>query len=104
MSGRDPGLAAERTALAWRRTAVSAMVCAALFLNHAVGSAWRPAEFAPLAAAATLTAVAVLCYSRNHALREGKPGHAGAAIAVTTVAVIAVTAVAAILGATMPHP
>ncbi|MEU8900920.1 DUF202 domain-containing protein [Nocardia sp. NPDC048505] len=104
MSGRDAGLAAERTALAWRRTAVSAMVCAALFLNHAVGNAWRPAQFAPLCAAATLAALAVLCFHRNRTLRERRYGHVRTATAITTLAVIAVASVALGLAATMPDP
>ncbi|WP_194814632.1 DUF202 domain-containing protein [Nocardia sp. XZ_19_385] len=101
---RDPGLAAERTALAWRRTAVSAMICAALFLNHAVGSSWRPAQFAPLAAAVTMGALAALCYVRNRTLHEGRHGHARAAVATTALAVVAVACVALTLGATMPRP
>ncbi|GAB2637101.1 DUF202 domain-containing protein [Nocardia goodfellowii] len=101
---RDPGLAAERTALAWRRTAVSAMVCAALFLNHAVGSSWRPAQLAPLGAAVTMGALAVLCYVRNRTLQEGRHGNGRAAVAVTALAVVTVAGVAFALGLTMPRP
>ncbi|WP_280294489.1 DUF202 domain-containing protein [Nocardia abscessus] len=38
-----PHLSAERTALAWRRTAVAAMVVGTLFLHQALESGWRAA-------------------------------------------------------------
>lgn len=100
----DPGLAAERTALAWRRTAVSAMVVAALFLNHAATGGWRPGVIAPLGAAVTMAAVAGVCLLRNRDLRAGRHGHGRAAVTVTTVAVLAVAGVAMAIGATYPRP
>ncbi|WP_280252924.1 DUF202 domain-containing protein [Nocardia abscessus] len=45
-----PHLSAERTALAWRRTAVAAMVVGTLFLHQALESGWRAAPAAPLGA------------------------------------------------------
>ncbi|WP_157115895.1 DUF202 domain-containing protein, partial [Nocardia puris] len=41
MSIRDSTLVPERTALAWRRTALGAVVVAALFVAYALTSGWR---------------------------------------------------------------
>ncbi|MEV5835998.1 DUF202 domain-containing protein [Nocardia sp. NPDC052112] len=97
-------LAAERTALAWRRTAIAAMVVAALFLNHAATSGWRTAAIAPIGAAITMVAVAGLCLSRNRTLHQGRFGHGGGAIAATVLAVLAVAGVAVAVGFTDPRP
>ncbi|MFD0364484.1 DUF202 domain-containing protein [Nocardia sp. GCM10030253] len=97
-------LAAERTALAWRRTAIAAMVVAALFLNHAATSGWRAAAIAPIAAAITLAVLAGICYSRNRSLHEGRFGHGKRVVAATVVAVVAVACVAAAIGMADPRP
>jgi uncharacterized membrane protein YidH (DUF202 family) len=97
------GLAAERTALAWRRTAIAAMVVAVLLLDHAVTSGLRAAAVAPIGAAVTLTAVAGMCYLRNRSLHEGRFGHGKRAVAATAAAVVAVACVAAAIGVTDPR-
>ncbi|MEV2219625.1 DUF202 domain-containing protein [Nocardia vinacea] len=97
-------LAAERTALAWRRTAIAAMVVAALFVNHAATNGWRAVAIAPTAAAITMAAVAALSFSRNRALHQGRFGHGGGVIAATMLAVLAVACVAAAIGFTDPQP
>ncbi|MFX0576770.1 DUF202 domain-containing protein [Nocardia nepalensis] len=102
MSKAGPSLAAERTALAWRRTAISAMAVAGLLLNHAAGSGWRPVAAAPIAAAIAMAALAGLCFSRNRALHEGRFGHGRGAVAATTVVVLAVAVVAAAIGLADP--
>ncbi|WP_433202073.1 DUF202 domain-containing protein [Nocardia sp. CA-107356] len=96
------GLAAERTALAWRRTAISAMAIAALLLDHAATSGWRPAAIAPIGAAIAMAALAGLCFSRNRTLHEGRFGHGRGAIAATTVAVLAVGVVGVVIALTDP--
>lgn len=88
------GLAAERTALAWRRTAVASMITGALFLNHAVTNGWRPALIAPIGAAIAMAALAALSYLRNRSLREGRHSRGGWVVATATAAVVAVAAIA----------
>ncbi|WP_280273980.1 DUF202 domain-containing protein [Nocardia wallacei] len=97
-----PTLAAERTALAWRRTAVAAMGTSALFVHETVVTGWRAASAAPVAAALGLLALAVVSYVRNRSLRHGHWGHGTAVVAVTTVAVIGVAIVAAVIGSVNP--
>ncbi|MGW4846555.1 DUF202 domain-containing protein [Nocardia brasiliensis] len=91
------GLAAERTALAWRRTAVAAMFTGALFLNHALTSGWRTAMLAPIGAALTLTALACAGFARNRSLRSGHYGHGRTVVAVATTVVVAVAVLAAVI-------
>lgn len=98
------GLAAERTALAWRRTAIAAMVVAALFANHAATTGWRATAIAPIGAAVTMAAVAALCISRNRALHHGRFGRGGSVIAATVLAVVAVAGIAAAVGFTDLRP
>ncbi|MEU7767707.1 DUF202 domain-containing protein [Nocardia sp. NPDC049190] len=99
-----PGLAAERTALAWRRTAVAAMVVGVLFLDHAAVGGWRPATIAPLCAAITSAVLAGTCYMRNRRLQEGRDGHGDPIVAATTMAVFAIAIVAVAIGLTDPLP
>ncbi|MET7767585.1 DUF202 domain-containing protein [Nocardia sp. NPDC005366] len=104
--GADPdaGKASERTALAWRRTAISSMVVAVLFLNHAAVDDWRATGTAPLAAAGAMLALAALCLARNHSLHAGRRDGERGAIVMTTVAVVLVAAIAAGLGFVDPAP
>ncbi|MCP2316942.1 protein of unknown function (DUF202) [Nocardia amikacinitolerans] len=102
MTARDVGLAAERTALAWRRTAISAMVVAALCVDHALSSGWRDAAIAPAAAALTMVAVAVTGYLRSRWLRHGRRGRADGVIAATALAILFAGGVGVALGFTDP--
>ncbi|WP_280248516.1 DUF202 domain-containing protein, partial [Nocardia abscessus] len=81
-----PHLSAERTALAWRRTAVAAMVVGTLFLHQALESGWRVAAAAPIGAAIAMAALAGACYLRNRGLRRGHYAHGGRIVAATAAA------------------
>ncbi|MFE7747328.1 DUF202 domain-containing protein, partial [Nocardia sp. NPDC057455] len=85
-----PHLSAERTALAWRRTAVSAMVVGTLFVHQALAGGWRAVAVAPIGAAIAMAALAGACYLRNRGLRRGHYARGGGVIAATTVAVVVV--------------
>ncbi|MFI9407392.1 DUF202 domain-containing protein [Nocardia sp. NPDC052316] len=89
------GLAAERTALAWRRTAVAAMITGALLLNHAVSSGWRPAMTAPIGAAIAMAALAGMSYLRNRSLHQGDYRHGSRVVGATTAVVVVVAGLAA---------
>ncbi|MFI6867130.1 DUF202 domain-containing protein [Nocardia sp. NPDC050406] len=97
----EQGLAAERTALSWRRTAMAAMANAVLFLHAAADSGWRPADLAPLAAVVVLSAVVVIAVRRGRILHtepRDRWGDGRLPIAVVTISVIGVTCVAAGFG------
>ncbi|WP_063050683.1 DUF202 domain-containing protein [Nocardia arthritidis] len=99
-----PHLSAERTALAWRRTAVSAMVVGTLLVHQALGSEWRAAAVAPIGAAIAMAALAGACYLRNRGLRRGQYADGGRVIAGTAMAVVVVALAAAAAGSLEPLP
>lgn len=72
--GRDPGASAARTALAWRRTGLSAAVVALLTVRPAFAPGAGPAEW--LAAAASMAgwaAIVAVAVHRGHDLRTRFP-------------------------------
>ncbi len=91
-------MARERTALSWRRTAVSAMGAAVLFINHAVSSGWRHAAVAPVIAAVMLTVLAAVSLYRGRALHLGQDRRSGLPIAATAVVIVLVCAVGLYIG------
>ncbi|MEU0541639.1 DUF202 domain-containing protein [Nocardia sp. NPDC005978] len=98
MSSPEAGLAAERTALAWRRTAIAAMANAVLFLKVTYSSDWPPMAVLALLAAIGLVVVSVVCVARSRILHShnrgnwdsGRRGITAVAVAVTGVAGVAV--------------
>ncbi|MFD3425664.1 DUF202 domain-containing protein [Nocardia fluminea] len=90
-----PTLAMERTALAWRRTALGAAACALLFAHEAMIDG-RPTWTIPLAAAAVALLLAVVGWARGRALEHGHVGSAHRAIATTTLAVAAASLIAVV--------
>lgn len=97
-----PTFYSERTALAWRRTAIAAMGTAALFVNHAVASGWQPAAIGPVLAAAGLLFLAGISFARNNSLHHGHRAHGPRAIAMATVVVVIVCAVALFIAFVVP--
>lgn len=98
----DTGLAAQRTALSWRRTAIGAMAVGLLFLQHAVVVDTRAAVLTPLVAAVTMIALGLLCFLRNRHLRRDRRGARPALLATTAAAVVAVACMAVVVGFTNP--
>lgn len=72
----DPGLQPERTALSWRRTALAALVIAALMLRQAASVGTQIAAVAPLVGVAVLVVLAFACYRRGNSLEQGRIGPA----------------------------
>ncbi|MFE3057994.1 DUF202 domain-containing protein [Nocardia sp. NPDC059239] len=89
----DPGLAVERTALAWRRTTLSAAVALAASVHAALTTAPGPLSAYATAATAALTvaAIAICAQRRTRQLRQRQPRSIGAltvAVAVATFAAL----------------
>ncbi|WP_157121296.1 DUF202 domain-containing protein [Nocardia miyunensis] len=99
----DTGMARERTALSWRRTAIASMATAALFVNHAVVSGWRHSVAAPLAAAVMLVVLAAMSYQRSRALHRGELGRSRIEVALTATVVVLVCAVALLISLGNPQ-
>lgn len=88
-----PTLAMERTALAWRRTALGAAACAVL-LAHAATVDGRPTWSIPLAAATVALLLAVVGWARGRALDRGHVGSSARFVATTALAVATVSVIA----------
>ncbi|MEV5648841.1 DUF202 domain-containing protein [Nocardia sp. NPDC052254] len=102
---RDPGLQAERTALAWWRTAVGAMATAVLFLHVAMTRGQSAILVLALVSTGVLAAVAVVCVLRSRSLRHpGRPGWSDGTAAMLTVsaAIAVVGMLAAAVGLLQP--
>lgn len=81
-------LAAERTALSWRRTCLGTVAVALLLLRAVLQAGWDTAALAPGIAGLVLLVVAGLGYRRNLRLHRGAGGSGSTTILWTTVAVV----------------
>ncbi|EMD28489.1 DUF202 domain-containing protein [Amycolatopsis azurea] len=94
MSTGDHGAQAERTGLAWRRTALAATACTLLLLHTAARRGWGttviPVAFA---GAMVITLVAVGSFRERALRRPGTPKPLNPILAVTTAALVVATAV-----------
>ncbi|WP_336081494.1 DUF202 domain-containing protein [Nocardia sp. SSK8] len=91
-----PTLAQERTALAWRRTALGAAGVALLLAHEATRDGW-PTIVIPLVATAAALLLSWLGWLRGHALHRGDTARGHRLVAVTGCTVAAV-ALIGILG------
>lgn len=97
MSARDPGLQAERTVLAWRRTAATAGTVTLLLVHHGTERTGPLAALVPASSALALIVIAVAAWRRGRTLiRDNAPGDhpalpplaAASAVSVCVVAVV----------------
>ncbi|MBF6348897.1 DUF202 domain-containing protein [Nocardia flavorosea] len=86
-------LAAERTALSWRRTCLGTVAVALLMLRAVLQAGWDASALAPGIAGLILLVVAGTGYRRNLQLHHGAGGSGSMTIRWTTVAVVVAVAV-----------
>lgn len=99
MTGPPPGLAVERTVLAWTRTWLSAAVCAVLLLRLSAGSTVRTAASLVVGTVALVTLTAA-GHRRANRLRAARLDPAVRTARVTAITVTLLGAAAAVLVAT----
>ncbi len=87
-------LAAERTALSWRRTCLGTVAVALLLLRAVLQAGWDTAALAPGIAGRVLLVVAGVGYRRKLRLHRGAVGSGSTTILWTTVAVVVAATVA----------
>jgi uncharacterized membrane protein YidH (DUF202 family) len=97
-----PGLAAERTALAWRRSALGATAVTMLLLNAAIADGWRATSIAPLAGALTMAVLAAVGALRSHDLRHGRNRHGTLAVRLAMLSTAVTALVTVLIGVTHP--
>ncbi|MFJ4650310.1 DUF202 domain-containing protein [Nocardia sp. NPDC088792] len=72
---KEAGLAAERTSLAWRRTAIGAMANLVLFMKVAFKSDFWPVTVLAFVAIASLAVVTMVCIGRSRVLHSHRKGN-----------------------------
>lgn len=93
---RDPGLQPERTALAWRRTALSASAVAILMVHELADAGSPVGALAAGFGLVTMVVVLVLAHRRGRRLRHGFTQlRARSAAVLVALSVVTITATAA---------
>jgi uncharacterized membrane protein YidH (DUF202 family) len=92
MTGPEATLPVERTALAWRRTAVAVVANAVMLAKLAVqaGWGWRATGVVPLCGLAAMAVVTGLCLLRDRQLRRANLSAATGFVAAVAIATAAV--------------
>lgn len=97
-------LAAERTALSWRRTCLGCVIVDLLLLRLVVEEGWDPAALLPGTACLVLLSVAALGYRRSRRLRLRLGAAGSAAVTIGSVTVAMMVAALVIVGYAVVHP
>jgi uncharacterized membrane protein YidH (DUF202 family) len=94
----DHGAQAERTGMAWQRTALAAAACALLLLHSASTRNWGPSAIPPVMAGATAVVLALVGSYRGRQLRRiGHPPAPGKIILAAASIMVTATALATLL-------
>lgn len=86
------GAQAERTGLAWRRTALSSAACTVLLLHSAAQRHWGVSLVPVLFAAVTSALLAAVAVQRERTLRTSRPAAMSAVLPVIASLAVTVTA------------
>jgi uncharacterized membrane protein YidH (DUF202 family) len=91
------GAQAERTGLAWRRTALASAACTVLLLHSAAQRHWGVSLVPVLLAAVTSALLAAVAARRERALRTSPPGAMSPALPAVVSLAVAVTATSVVV-------
>jgi uncharacterized membrane protein YidH (DUF202 family) len=91
------GAQAERTGLAWRRTALASAACTVLLLHSAAQRHWGVSLVPVLLAAGTSALLAAVAVSRERVLRTGRPFVMGPALPAILSLAVTVTATSVVV-------
>ena len=100
----DPGLARERTALAWNRSGLAVVVCVAVVLRHLwpLAGAARLAALGVIAGVAVGWALALLVFPLDRSTRNRRTPAGGRAFAFVTAGTLTLAVIAIVLSLLSP--